>query len=64
MVSVLWAVTLNKATGPDGREITPDTSKFIDDGLVVRPEQFPCIIKPRGGEVAQTLNIEREKAIN
>lgn len=35
MASVLWAVTINRPIGKDGKEIIPDRTKFIDDGLVV-----------------------------
>lgn len=35
MVSVLWAVKIKCPIGSDGKEIIPDRSRFIDDGLVV-----------------------------
>ncbi|KAJ7163864.1 cytochrome P450, partial [Mycena crocata] len=62
IVAVLWAVMIKRPIGPDGKEIIPDRTKFIDDGLVVRPEQFQCVIEPRGGEVQDMLRLAKERA--
>ncbi|KAF5343053.1 hypothetical protein D9758_011137 [Tetrapyrgos nigripes] len=51
IVSILWAVNVKCPVGPDGKKIIPDRNKFIDDGLVVRPEQFNCVIEPREHDV-------------
>lgn len=35
IVSMLWAVSIKRAIGPDGKEIIPDSTKLVDSGLIV-----------------------------
>lgn len=62
MVSILWAVNIKCPVGPDGKTIIPDRNKFIDDGLVVRPEQFQCILEPRENDVSAKLGSANAQA--
>ncbi|KAK7694473.1 hypothetical protein QCA50_001659 [Cerrena zonata] len=58
---LLWAATIEPIKDAQGKPMMPDTEGFINDGLVLRPLPFKCVIKPRfpGAEsiVAQTLEL-------
>ena len=35
VASLLWAVSIEKAVGPDGKPIVPSRTECVDEGLVV-----------------------------
>ena len=35
VASLLWAVSIEKAVGPDGKAIVPSRTECVDEGLVV-----------------------------
>ncbi|KAK7047347.1 hypothetical protein VNI00_006578 [Paramarasmius palmivorus] len=59
IASLLWAFDLSPCENRNGEGI-PDPNKFLDEGLVVRPHHFPCVIEPRfngvGEAILQTLD--------
>ncbi|KAK8028131.1 cytochrome P450 [Apiospora marii] len=57
MSRILWALRVEKAVGPDGREITPDPAR-LSQGFLVHPEPFPMKLTARSAERAQTVREE------
>ncbi|KAE9365030.1 putative cytochrome P450 [Stipitochalara longipes BDJ] len=59
---LLWAFNIQKALGPDGKEIPVDIFDYTN-GLNMRPNPFKCRITPRTPEIAATVNREGEEAL-
>jgi cytochrome P450 len=57
---ILWAATLKCGRDGNGRERPPDTSAFVEMGVINRPPPFDCMISPRFPEVQSILAEERE----
>ncbi|KAH8879650.1 cytochrome P450 [Thozetella sp. PMI_491] len=53
VASLLATFNIEKAVGPDGKEITPEVE--LTDGLTSHPKQFPCRIRPRSDLAAQLV---------
>ncbi|CAL1709871.1 unnamed protein product [Somion occarium] len=51
IASMLWATSIERALDSDGRPVIPSRTDCLDEGLVVRPVPFQCVIKPRGANV-------------
>ncbi|KAJ7803886.1 cytochrome P450 [Mycena olivaceomarginata] len=55
MACILWALTISPLKTAQGDPILPDTERYINDGLVLRPLPFQCSIKPRFPKVTEII---------
>ncbi|KZO94698.1 cytochrome P450 [Calocera viscosa TUFC12733] len=55
VAALLWAFDFEKGKGPDGKEITPGTMDFVDNGLAVQPAPYAYHLKPRRGNLDEVL---------
>uniref|UniRef100_A0A0W0G6X5 Putative cytochrome P450 n=1 Tax=Moniliophthora roreri TaxID=221103 RepID=A0A0W0G6X5_MONRR len=49
---ILWAFNFSPCNNGEG---VPDPDKFVDNGLIVRPEHFGCAIEPRFESVGEVI---------
>ncbi|KAJ3556207.1 hypothetical protein NM688_g2152 [Phlebia brevispora] len=47
VATILWAAHIEKAVDDAGAPITPSRNDFHEDGLLLRPAPFKCVIRPR-----------------
>ena len=59
---LLWGYRIQKAKGPDGREIPVDIFDYTN-GLNMRPNPFKCHFEPRSAEIRETIEREGMKAL-
>ncbi|KAK7443507.1 hypothetical protein VKT23_015679 [Stygiomarasmius scandens] len=55
IASLLWAFEITPGKDANGNIVLPDPMDGIDDGLVVRPPDFPATIKPRFPEAPSLI---------
>jgi len=55
MTYLLWAFEFERAKDADGKEIVPGEMELEDHGLAIHPAPFPCVLKPRRGELMDLL---------
>ncbi|KAH8892516.1 cytochrome P450 [Thozetella sp. PMI_491] len=60
LATMLWALKIERETGLDGEPLPLDVDGCIDDGVVVRPRPFKCIIHPRFPDAIHVLQMAME----
>ncbi|KAI0792973.1 cytochrome P450 [Irpex lacteus] len=58
IATLLWAFDLRPPLDKQGKEVLPPTDKWIDIGLIVRPEPYDCRFIPRFPEVQDIMEAE------
>ncbi|KAL0579343.1 hypothetical protein V5O48_002676 [Marasmius crinis-equi] len=52
---LLWSFSFSPNKDKSGKPVFPDTFAWEDSGLVVRPEEFSCVIRPRAPEIETVI---------
>ncbi|THU85807.1 cytochrome P450 [Dendrothele bispora CBS 962.96] len=60
IASLLWAFDIKSGKDANGIIVLPDAMNGINDGLVVRPPEFPCVMTPRFPEVPSLIAEAKE----
>ncbi|KAF9458686.1 cytochrome P450 [Collybia nuda] len=52
---ILWALNIDQATDSQGNPIVPSKDDCVDEGIVVKPAQFPCRFTARSKDAIAVL---------
>ncbi|KAF8987969.1 cytochrome P450 [Cyathus striatus] len=60
MACLLWACNIAPVKDAKGNPVIPDSEKFVNDGLVLRPWPFQCAVTPRFPGAEEIVAATRE----